>query len=408
MDEVLESFNPWWTGDYRTDTIPRDRYLEMMLPTIEDKDIALVFGMRRVGKTVIMQQIIERLLKLTSSENVLYVSLEHPAFQDMTILDIIREHRRMHSLPRDRKLYVFLDEVHLKAGFERDLKVLYDMERIKVFATGSSSVMLRERGSLLTGRCRFFNVLPLDFSEYLQFKGIKVKGSESYLYEKALEDHMQQGGIPENVLRGGPQHYLLDMVDGIITKDIISRYALKRPDQIMRLLLLLSERCGKLMTFSKLARVLDITVDTVKAYIQYLEETYLVKTILRYSPSLNERIYSPRKVYFNDTGIRTMLTGFKDIGSFAENLVYLRLAKEGDVTYYHEGSSEIDFILEGSAFEVKYKKNVPEDELRALKVSDFKRKVLISLKDQRYDDISDMSLLDMLLGRIDPIERMTR
>jgi predicted AAA+ superfamily ATPase len=188
-------------------------------------------------------------------------------------------------------------------------------------------------------------------------------------------------------------------MDGIITKDIITRYGVRNPDILRRLLLLLAERVGKRMTYNKLSKVLGVTPDTVKQYVGYLEETYLIRTVSRHARSLNERIFSPKKVYMTDVGIKTVLTGYRDKGSLAENLVFLKLDKEEDkeIFYYHEGSREIDFVYGRTAVEVKYKDNLDERDLKPLVTSRFKKKILITKVPITQKGLDNVTLVDYLM-----------
>ena len=398
MEEILSTFNPWWEGHFESSSVSRVEYVDKLIKEKKERDIVFVTGLRRVGKTVIIHQVIERLLKTVKPTDILYVSLDHPAFISMSILDIVREHRKLHGLGRQRRLFLFLDEVHLKSGFERDLKVLYDMEKVKIYASGSSSLLLKHKGAFLTGRYMTVHVRPLDFREFMRFRDVKIKSSERYLYESELEEYMRMGGMPEYVLRKRNPQYLLELTEGVITKDIIARYGTKNPELLRKLLLLLAERVGKPMTFNKLSKILGLTPDTVKQYVGYLEETYLVRTIPKHARSLNERVYSPKKVYMTDVGIKTVLTGFKDKGALAENLVFLKLDRLGEVFYHHEGLREIDFISGKTAVEVKYKDVLDEQEMKVLTNSKFKEKILISKAPFSVKGVKNITLVDYLLG----------
>lgn len=398
MEEILQAFNPWWERKFKSDTIPREDYINSMMKEKDERDVVFITGIRRVGKTVIMQQTIERLLKTVEPESILYVSLDHPVFLDFSILDIIREHRKMHSLRRDVKLFLFLDEVHLKEGFERELKVLYDMEKVKIYASGSSSLVVKHKGAFLTGRFTSMRVKPLSFPEFLKFRSVKIKGSEKYLYEKELKEYMRLGGMPEYIIRKRNPQYLLDMIESAIDKDIVGRYGIRNRDIPKKLIFLLAERVGKPMTYNKLSKVLGVTPDTVKQYVTYFEETYLVSTVQKYAKSLNERIYSPKKVYLADVGIKTVLSGFKDIGSLAENLVFNELSETKEIFYFREGFKEIDFVYGNTAIEVKYKDRLEEDDIQPLVRSRFKKKLLITKGKKRMKGIETVPLVEFLMG----------
>ncbi len=399
MEETLREFNPWWRGRGPPYSIDRRRYSDLLEAQLGERDIVLITGIRRVGKTVMMQQMISRLLDEVPADRILYVSLDHPLFLERSLLDILREFRRIHGLTRDEKVFLFFDEVQRKEGFEQDLKVIYDMEDAKVFASGSSSLLLKEKGAFLTGRYATVHVMPLDFREYLAFRGVDVEGSEGYLLETALEEYLRKGGMPEYVLRDRGPEYITSLLEGVMNKDIVGKHGVRHTDVLRKLLLLLSERVGKPMTYSKLGRVLGVTNDTVRQFVGYFEETFLVSSIMRHARSLNERVRSPKKIYMVDTGIRTALSGFRDKGSLAENLVFNQLiGRGGEVRYYHDGDREIDFVVDDMAVEVKYKDTVDEMDYGPLLASRFKKKVLITKGHVKVKGLRTVRLVDLMMG----------
>lgn len=395
MRELLFQFNPWWEGRYRTDTQPRPRLLARILQQAGTRDILFLVGLRRVGKTTLLHQAIERLLGEAKPETVLYASMDHPAFEGRTLRDLLKEFRTIHGLPRKQKVHLFLDEIHFLRDFERELKVLYDMENAKVVASGSSSLAVRHRGAFLTGRHRVLQVRAMDFPEFLAFKGHEVPPSEAYLLETRFEDYLRTGGMPEYVLRGEPE-YLTSLVDSIIYKDIVGRYGVKHPELLRQLFLLLAERAGKTLSYNKLASVLGVSPDTAKQYVSWFEETYLVHVLHRHARSLNARLFSPKKVYLADLGIRNAYTGVRDLGALAENAVLLRLLEKGTVAYYKEGGKEVDFVQGDTAYEVKYRREVGPDDVKALREAPFRRRVLVGRGRARLEGIEAVAFTEFL------------
>lgn len=395
MKEILYQFNPWWEGKFKVDAVEREKYRNKLLREINTRDILFLIGLRRVGKTTIMYQLIENLLKTIEKEKILYVSLDHPIFGEYSLLDILREFRKIHGLTRSQKLFLFFDEIHMKEGFERELKILYDTENVKVIASGSSSLAIKHKGSFLTGRYKKISVEPADFDEFLRFRGIRIKESEMYLLERYLEDYLKTGGMPEYILRHDPE-YIIELADSIVYKDIVGRYGIKNPDILKKLFLLLAERVGKKLTYNKLANILGISVDAVKQYVSYFEESFLAYAVQKYAKSLNERIYSPKKIYFADVGVRNVFTGFKDIGAVVENIVFLKLKSLGNIYYYSAGGKEIDFIVDNTAVETKYKDEITPEDLKALETAKIKKKMVISKSTSRHNKIDIIPLVEFL------------
>jgi predicted AAA+ superfamily ATPase len=232
-----------------------------------------------------------------------------------------------------------------------ELKNLYDSENVKVFASSSSSSLLNDKRALLTGRANVIEVLPLDFNEFLLFNKISVKPSESYLLEKYFEDYMLIGGIPEYVLTKDVS-YFDNLIDSVIYKDIAFYHGVRDVKSLKNFFRLLMERAGKQLSLNKISKILGVSVETLKRYFEYFQNTYLIYTIERCG-KLNERLRAPKKIYAADLGIRNYITGFRDKGALFENLVYLKI-KNNNPCYVYKNATEIDFFFNDNLIEVKY------------------------------------------------------
>ena len=356
MEEILYSMNPWWEEEWNAPGISRGKYLGIMKKSLGKKEIFTLVGLRRVGKTTLLYQFIGHLLKGNAPKKVLYVSMDHPAFEKYSILDIVRTYQKIHGLARTEKIFLFLDEVHLKVGWEKDLKAIYDFGNAKVFISGSSSLLLKYKGAYLTGRMMKHIMQPLDFEEFLLFKKKAAKKSEGYLLEKWLEDYLKTGGIPEFVLEGDI-NYPIELLDNIINKDIVAAYKIKNPAMVKDMLISLARRLGFRTSYNKLGNVFGVKSDTIKDYISFLEEAFVVSTVKKFSYSINEQIYSPKKIYFSDLGLRNALIGFRDLGSLAENAVLIKLSGEFGGVFYHRNMYEVDFVIKhkGNAVPIEVK-----------------------------------------------------
>jgi len=389
-EEILYLFNPWWEKEYRSPGIKREGYISSLYKLVDSKEVVIVTGLRRVGKTTIMQQLIARILekKIAKPENILFVSLEHPAFDETNLVDIVNMARKIHGLKRKEKMFLFFDEVQYKEEFERELKILHDFENVKIYASGSNSLVVRDRKAYLTGRHRVIKIEPLSFEEYLYFNNITIEKTEPYLYERYVEDYLREGGMPEYVI-SKDREKLLQLVKDILYKDISNRYNIRNVKKLEELFVLLCERVGKRLTINKLQKILGIKNETITNYLSYLEETYLIYLMRKCSRSLNEQIRAPKKVYIADTGIRTTVVGYKDKGALLENLVFMKL-KNNNPCYAAINGKEIDFVIGNKyAIEVKYKKNIEEKELKYFYNSKYEEKILIKT-------VADLKVLDKI------------
>lgn len=365
MDVQLRRLNPWWDGPYRSGAIERPQYLKEMEKS-EDL-VTFLVGLRRIGKTTLMRLFIEKLQKKVNSERILYVPLDHPLFLDKTIYDIVETFRKMNRIKFSEKIYLFFDEIQSKENFESELKSLIDNENAVIFCSGSQSLLLKDRSAKLTGRTKKIEVKPLSFPEYLRFRSIEIGKADSHMYESYFSDYMEYGGIPRYAMEMD-QNYVIQLVDAIITKDIVSYHNIRNPKVLTELFLLLCERAGKKMSINKIARILSISVESARQYLSYMEECFLIHLVYRKARSLNERIKSNRKVYIADVGIRNAMTGFRDKGSVFENLVYLKI-KDRNPFYYFENGKEVDFVFGSNGIECKYGK---KEDLEYLKKLPFK------------------------------------
>jgi uncharacterized protein len=385
--ENYYQYNPWWEDkNITTKSIKREKYLNLMEDVFSKKDIVVLTGLRRVGKTTLLKDFIEILInkKHIEPKHIFYISLDDYSLGDFSILEIVREYRSLHKLKIDEKIYLFLDEITFKDNFQQQLKNLYDNQNTKIYISASSSSVLKDKKALLTGRERIIEVLPLDFNEYLLFKNIKIENRNAYLKKTYFEEYLQIGGMPEYVLTND-RAYLNSLIEDIIQKDIIAYHNIKNKQLIKDFFILLMERAGKQVSINKLAKILSISPDTAKRYLSLFEETYLINLVSRFGHT-NSSILSPKKVYASDLGIKNFFTGFRDKGAIFENYVYL-LIKKFNPKYIYENGIEIDFITENQKLiEVKYENNLNEKQKSLYEKTKAKEKYI-------FDSIDSLDII---------------
>jgi len=328
--------------------------------------------LRRVGKTTIMKLFIAELLQKLEPRFILYVSLDAIPLEPFSISDILRAYRKVFQLSLEEKVYLFFDEVAFRPKIHQGLKNLYDQENVKIFASSSSASILHDTKALLTGRARILEVMPLDFEEFLAFKG---RRSESYLLESHFEKYMQIGGMPEYVITEDIS-YLENLIEGIIYKDIIALHGLRDVSGIKDMCRLIMERSGKQISINKIAKVMGVSPDTVRRYLEYFRQTFLIYTIERCG-KLNERLRAPKKIYAADVGIRNYFTGFRDKGAVFENLVYLKI-KNRQPCYVYQNGLELDFYFDDTLLEVKYEKELESKQAAFFQQFPAKRKIKVA------------------------------
>ncbi|MFH1971427.1 MAG: ATP-binding protein [Patescibacteria group bacterium] len=378
MEELMFEMNPWWEEPPKEEGIFRERYLEVLEKNLNNKEIIFITGLRRVGKSTLLKQFIFRLIKEknTNPTRIMYLSLDAYLFKDNSIHELVKEFRKIHNIKIDEKIYLFFDEVVYKKDFNQELKNLYDLENVKIYASSSSASLLKDKKAFLTGRTRTIEIDPLDFQEFLLFKNYSAKKSEKYILEKYFEEYMEYGGMPEYVLTKDP-NYITSLVDSIIYKDIIALHNLKNSSVIKDLFKLLCERVGKQVSYNKIANVLGIHKDSIKDYINYFVESYLFYLIEKDAKSLNERIKDNKKIYCSDVGIKNVTTGFRDLGATYENLVFLTIRKE-QPRYLKKNGIEIDFKTKDILIEAKYKREMDKKQKALFDSIKIKNKIIAS------------------------------
>ncbi len=378
MEEILYRYNPWWEGQYKLpNIIERPFVLELMKKHFSSPQIVFLTGLRRVGKTTLFKLFIKHLLDkvMVNPARIFYVSLDDYLLSKKTILELVEDFRKIQKIRFREKIFLFLDEIGYKENFELQLKNLYDSHNVKIYASSSSSTILKNKKAYLTGRNIILEVLPLDFEEYLKFKNIVISKADKHLVEKYFEDYLSTGGIPEYVLYGDLD-YLRGLVDDIIYKDIAAFYKVKNISLLKDFFMLLMERAGKQFSINKMANILKISPDSVRRYLQMFADTYLVYLIQRYGKT-NEKLLSPKKIYASDLGIRVLFTGLRDKGSLFENYVYLKI-KSYDPYYIYKEGVEIDFFIKNKMLiEVKYGAQIPKKQLELFKRIEADKKAIV-------------------------------
>ena len=367
MNDIIHLLNPWWRGEPFTVGILRPKYITELQSALDNQKTVLLVGSRRVGKTTLLHQMIKLLLQNVQATRILYLLLDHPQISTSTIFELVNQFRQHFTFDRSIKLYLFLDEVQYVKHWEQEVKALSDTENVQVFLSGSASSELLAKKSFLTGRIKTITMNPLTFAEFLLFKKADIKTTESYKYIKYSQDYLRLGGYPEYVLSEDPA-YFSDLINDVLYKDIIRMYDLKNPDVLKDLLLLLGDRTGQQATYTKLGHILNVKNDTVKEYIYYLKNTFLVDELPRYAASRAKRIYAAKKFYITDNGILYHLLGNVSFGAAFERTVYRALKDiSKSVSFYYENQEELDFVVDRGQgmelWEAKYSVKNHQDEI---------------------------------------------
>lgn len=380
---ALNDWNPWWKEKkVRSELIGTERKKTGILnKAVKEKEILVLTGPRRSGKTTIMHQLINNLLeKGIKPEQVIYINLDDESLIE-TSLEMIYLTYRKNKNPSD-KVYFFIDEVQEKENWEKFLKKKYDLrEDIKFVISGSNANLLNQDYSrLLTGRIIRFEIFPLDFMEFLNFKGFEYPGakemdsSDKWKLFRHFDEYLNFGGYPEivNKDRYFKNVTLKDYYEGSLYRDIIGRYALNS-EKFAKLAHYLITNFTCRVSYRELMRRLELTYSTLINYLGYLREAYLIYEINYFAFSLKKQEINNKKIFCIDNGLRNAVS-FKfseDKGKLAENLVFIELKRRENEVYYWQGKGEVDFVVKNkdnslTAINVTYTDDINDRETEAL------------------------------------------
>jgi len=254
-----------------------------------------------------------------------------------------------------KKPILFLDEIHRIPGWEKFVRTLHELKEAKIIISGSTSNIISDKlATILTGRHLDIFVTPLDFREFLLFKGIKLEDELQIIANKteikrALKEFLEFGGFPGVVLGKRKKEILLGYFSDILNRDIVEKHKVKEIAKLRSMAVFYLSNIGKLISYNKIGIWLEENVSTVSKFSRYFEEVYLLYFLKRFSFKVKEQEKSQRKVYSFDIGLANAL-GFRFLENYArlfENLVLLELLrKDLEVFYWMDNyQHEVDFVV---------------------------------------------------------------
>jgi uncharacterized protein len=315
--------------------------------------IKVVLGPRRAGKSVFS-------LVLLKDRPFMYFNFDDEALFRAGGIDTGELMKELHAAYGQIKTILF-DEIQNLPNWELFVNRLH-REGYNLILTGSNAYLLsKELATHITGRHIPIEILPFDFNEFLRAKKFQIDTEYSVLPQRRgellnlMEKYLLNGGFPEVVVNNlDPRDYLEVLFDALLFKDVVKRHRVRFSTQIGNLGAHLINNFANLYTVRKLLEALNLkSASTTEKYIKYLEEAYLIFSLLRYSPKSVQRIKSPRKVYAVDNGFinAKSIQHSPDRGRLMENLVFTELVKRGvkpnrDLFYYKtRNNREVDFVV---------------------------------------------------------------
>jgi uncharacterized protein len=403
IEEALRILNEWWlTEKVKEELAPafrRDifRQLEEM---IDMRQIIILTGLRRVGKTTLFHQLIEDIIKKVKPKHVLYFSFDEKVEDLKKVLD---EYQKITGVDwKKEKIYVFFDEIHKLEGWSSKLKLLYDaFPNIKFFVSGSSSVELeKEAYSNLVGRHFLLKVEPLSLKEFFELKtGKKVEDFEIWREELFLmfSEYLKKP-FPEIVFENDERkimEYLKENVVGkIIYQDLPKKFKNVNEDLLFNLIEIFYQNPGMVLNLDSLSKNLHIAKKTLQKHLFYLKFSYLIRSLKNFRISMLMASRKLQKIYPYHWSLIFGLYREIDRGKLLESVAsYLLDAK----FYWRKGNKEIDFILKnGEIVPVEAKAKGEVDRLaKILKALNLKKAIL--LHEGKYREVKNFDNIQIEL-----------
>jgi len=375
----LQSFNPWWkTGKVSPEFTGRKRKIFGEISKYMDKrQIVLLTGLRRVGKTTLMHQMIDELLrKDVNPYSIMYFSFDEMRYDLEEIIkqyetDVLRE-----DISK-KKVYIFLDEIQKLEGWPSKVKLLYDANpKLKIFLTGSAQItMWQGTRESLAGRFFDFMIKPLDFEEYLDFKKAGIDKHREKIFEKDLKRHMavflKTGGFIEALDMEEPvlRKYLKEsLLERVIFVDIPQTFKLDLPDLLMKLLTITASRPGFYLDYKNLSNDLNVDQRTIANYISYLEYALFLQKLYNYSRNLLTSEKKVKKLYPCNTAFTLALNPQADLPSVLEQFFvnsldakfFLKTPQKEEIDILHAHDKTVLPI------EIKIKAKIGRDDVKTL------------------------------------------
>lgn len=398
--------NPWWESgeiDEERRGWPHRAYFQGFLRLVQQTEVnraVVLMGPRRVGKTVMLTQAIQKLIEDEIDPNrIFYVSIDTPTYTGVPLERLLRWFMEVHGHDRSDRLFVLFDEIQYHPDWERHLKSLVDsFPAMRFIASGSAAAALKMK-SVESGAGRFTDFLlpPLNFAEYLRFVGQEkrlIDYDENRCdvdgLNEAFLNYINFGGFPEAVLdpvvRSEMSRFVAnDIIDKVLLRDLPSLYGIADTQELKRFFTVLAYNTGMEVSLEGLAQASGVAKNTLRKYLDYLEAAFLIRRLNRLDRNAKKfKRTTHFKVYLTNPSIRSALFGpvssnDDSMGPLVETAVFSQFAQTAwaeNFFYARWKDGEVDFIfIDGrtarpsGAVEIKWSDRPvkePRKELRAL------------------------------------------
>ena len=393
--------------------LKRELYLKRIRDFYDSDLIKILVGIRRCGKSVILEQIIEELKnKGINEDHIIYVNFEFIEFEELT--DYKKLNNYIKEKIKDSSMYyLFFDEIQNVENFEKVVNSLRASQKVSIFITGSNSRLLSEElSTILSGRYVSFRINPLSYKEILQLKGIEKSTDE------AFRDFMKWGSLPNRFQFQNEEaikNYLYGVLDSIILRDVVERLKIRDTSLFNLILQYIIDTIGREFSAENIINFLknegrEVSTLTIYSYIEALCKALLIRKVYRYDVHGKAVLKTLNKYYVTDLGIAQIKNNKTEIDkSYAiENIVYNELIIKGyEVFTGKTKKGEIDFVATkpNKKIYIQVAFSIPNEETKKREfgaydnINDNYTKYVISLDKitYEYNGIKHVNLIDFLL-----------
>ena len=393
--------------------LKRELYLKRIRDFYDSDLIKILVGIRRCGKSVILEQIIEELKnKGINEDHIIYVNFEFIEFEELT--DYKKLNNYIKEKIKDSSMYyIFFDEIQNVENFEKVVNSLRASQKVSIFITGSNSRLLSEElSTILSGRYVSFRINPLSYKEILQLKGIEKSTDE------AFQDFMKWGSLPNRFQFQNEEaikNYLYGVFDSIILRDVVERLKIRDTSLFNLILQYIIDTIGREFSAENIINFLknegrEVSTLTIYSYIEALCKALLIRKVYRYDVHGKAVLKTLNKYYVTDLGIAQIKNNKTEIDkSYAiENIVYNELIIKGyEVFTGKTKKGEIDFVATkpNKKIYIQVAFSIPNEETKKREfgaydnINDNYTKYIISLDKitYEYNGIKHVNLIDFLL-----------
>lgn len=338
-------------ADGHMKTITREKYLDRMIALHGTPDIKIITGIRRSGKSKLMQAYMEYLKNHFEDINIIFIDFMDLAYEE------VKEYHALHRYVEDRYQtgktnYLFVDEVQMCPKFELAINSLYSKGKYDIYVTGSNAFLLSaDLATLFTGRYIEIHVFPFSFQEYCKYY------EDMQDRDQLFDNYAIKGGLAGSYVyrtENDRTNYIKEVYETIVTRDLVQKYHLPDTLVLQRLSEFLMDNIGNLTSSNKVSQLLvanhtQTNHVTIGRYIKYLCSAFVFYNVKRYDIRGKKYLENSEKFYLCDNGIRYAILGSRnmDYGRVYENIVCMELLRRGyDVYVGKLYQKEIDFVAQ--------------------------------------------------------------